>query len=564
MILNDEVVKCFKTQLQQAVIVCSERCLFYSVKWATEVLDGIREDFLDTEIPFTRNQENLPTLSIYHNPYEVQLPPLTEVEYNKYQYAKALFNMRQFDSVTDLLQNSKSPRLYFLRLYAKYLAGEKRKEELTQEVLGITENAKSENMELDSIYEELAEDHEKGSLDAFSLYLYGVVLKQRDAQFKAAAVLLESIKKYQFNWSAWVELSTLVHTKKMMWDLQTLLNQELDDSIIKDFFLAKLYIDLHQPVHVFREIMEPLTVYFPNSAYITAQWAVLFYENMDYNESLVFFEELRSAHPSRLEDMDVFSNLLYLQESRDKLCILALECGKIDKYRAETCCVQANYYSAKRDMEESIEYFKRALKLNRSYPLAWTLLGHDYIEVKNINAAIECYRRAASLNSRDYRSWYGLGQAYELMKLPFDAIYYYQKATDLRPNDGRMWKALAGCYRGLRQEIDMNECYKRAVSCDSAGRNVAIIQVGRIYEKMGKTNTAINYYHRAWELTKNANVSDDLAEISLKLARYAMIRKYYDSAEQYALTALNAQHPYHEVARGILDEIRIFRGIGTK
>ncbi|GAA5801892.1 hypothetical protein HPULCUR_007350 [Helicostylum pulchrum] len=224
----------------------------------------------------------------------------------------------------------------------------------------------------------------------------------------------------------------------------------------------------------------------------------------DYNESLVFFEDLRSAHPSRLEDMDVFSNLLYLQESRDKLCILALECGKIDKYRAETCCVQANYYSAKRDMEESIEYFKRALKLNRSYPLAWTLLGHDYIEVKNINAAIECYRRAASLNSRDYRSWYGLGQAYELMKLPFDAIYYYQKATDLRPNDGRMWKALAGCYRGLRQEIDMNECYKRAVSCDSAGRNVAIIQVGRIYEKMGKTNTAINYYHRAWELTKNA------------------------------------------------------------
>ena len=45
-------------------------------------------------------------------------------------------------------------------------------------------------------------------------------------------------------------------------------------------------------------------------------------------------------------------------------------------------------------MPESIEYFKRALKLNRSYHLAWTLLGHDYIELKNTNAAIECYRRA--------------------------------------------------------------------------------------------------------------------------------------------------------------------------
>ncbi|KAI8094223.1 anaphase-promoting complex subunit Apc8 [Thamnidium elegans] len=543
MILNDEAVKSFKTQLQQAVIVCSERCLFYSVKWATEILDGIRDDLLDTRIPFTQNEVHLPTVSIYHNPYESQLPPLTEVEYNKYQYAKALFQMRQFDSVTHLLQNSKSPRLYFLRLYAKYLSGEKRKEELTQEVLGITEDAKSENMELDFIYEELAEDHEKGSLDAFSLYLYGVVLKKRNVQFKAAAVLLESIKKYQFNWSAWVELSTLVHNKKMLLDLQTLLNRELDGSIIKDFFLAKLCIDLHQPVNIFRDIMEPLTVYFPKSAYITAQWAVLFYENMDYNESLAFFEDLRQSHPSRLEDMDVFSNLLYLQESKDKLCILALECGKIDKYRPETCCVQANYYSAKRDMEESIEYFKRALKLNRSYPLAWTLLGHDYIEQKNTNAAIECYRRAVSLNSRDFRSWYGLGQAYELMKLPFDAIYYYQKATDLRPNDARMWRALAGCYRGLRQETEMNDCYKRAVACDRAGKNSAMIQVGRIYEKMGKTNTAIDYYHKVWEQTRNASVSDELAEISLKLARYAMTKKHYDNAEQYAQTALNTKHP---------------------
>lgn len=52
------------------------------------------------------------------------------------------------------------------------------------------------------------------------------------------------------------------------------------------------------------------------------------------------FEELRRAFPSRLEDMDVFSNLLYLQDSKDKLCVLALECDKIDKYRPETCCVR--------------------------------------------------------------------------------------------------------------------------------------------------------------------------------------------------------------------------------
>lgn len=50
-------------------------------------------------------------------------------------------------------------------------AGEKRREELSQEIFGVTEDTKADNLELDSIYEELAEDHSKGNLDAFGLYL---------------------------------------------------------------------------------------------------------------------------------------------------------------------------------------------------------------------------------------------------------------------------------------------------------------------------------------------------------------------------------------------------------
>lgn len=97
---------------------------------------------------------------------------------------------------------------------------------------------------------------------------------------KASIVLLESIRKYQYNWSAWMELALLVKTKKQFRDIQTLLNRNMENSIIKDFFLAKLCIDLHQPMSLFKEIMEPLTSYFPKSAYVLSQWAVLFYENM--------------------------------------------------------------------------------------------------------------------------------------------------------------------------------------------------------------------------------------------------------------------------------------------
>lgn len=33
-------------------------------------------------------------------------------------------------------------------------------------------------------------------------------------------------------------------------------------------------------------------------------------------------------------------------------------------------------------------YFRRALKLNRNYLSAWTLMGHEYVEMKNTPAAI--------------------------------------------------------------------------------------------------------------------------------------------------------------------------------
>jgi anaphase-promoting complex subunit 8 len=39
-------------------------------------------------------------------------------------------------------------------------------------------------------------------------------------------------------------------------------------------------------------------------------------------------------------------------------------------------------------------YFKRSLMLNREYLPAWTLMGHEFVELKNSHAAIEAYRKA--------------------------------------------------------------------------------------------------------------------------------------------------------------------------
>lgn len=114
-----------------------------------------------------------------------------------------------------------------------------------------------------------------------------------------------------------------------------------------------------------------------------------------------------------------------------------------------------NHYSLRQDPERAIQYFRRATELDQSYLPAWTLMGHEYVEIKNSHAAIESYRRAIGMllrffvaygiekidgrtdffvdvNRKDYRAWYGLGQAYELLNMHQYSLYYYQRATALR------------------------------------------------------------------------------------------------------------------------------------
>lgn len=51
-----------------------------------------------------------------------------------------------------------------------------------------------------------------------------------------------------------------------------------------------------------------------------------------------------------------------------------------------------NYYSMRCQHEKAALYFQRALKLSPRCLGAWTLMGHEYMEMKNTSAAIQAYR----------------------------------------------------------------------------------------------------------------------------------------------------------------------------
>jgi anaphase-promoting complex subunit 8 len=110
-----------------------------------------------------------------------------------------------------------SQKALFLSLYAKYLSGEKRKDEESEMILGPSDGAVTQNKELNGISAMLElwfkERHAKGKDGGGWLeYLYGIILAKGKNEDLAKEWLIRSVNLCPFNWGAWQELAHLIGT----------------------------------------------------------------------------------------------------------------------------------------------------------------------------------------------------------------------------------------------------------------------------------------------------------------------------------------------------------------
>ena len=364
-----------------------------------------------------------------------------------------------------------SQKSLFLGLYARYLAGEKRKEEESEMVLGPADGGQTTNHELSALARGLesyfrardASDPQLKRPQGWLEYLYGVILAKSKQENMAQQWLLRSVRLNPYHWGAWEELSALLSSVD---DLNAHLSSSLlPQNIMTLFYQTHAYVDLFSTTDApttFSSLNALLQI-FPSSTFLLTQLALSHYHAKDFETSASIFQDLLTTHPHRLDALDHYSNILYVMADRPKLAFLAHLCTAIDKFRPETCCVVGNYYSLCSQHEKAVMYFRRALTLDRSFLSAWTLMGHEYIELKNTHAAIESYRRAIDVNRKDYRAWYGLGQAYEVLDMGFYALFYYQRAAGLKPYDPKMWQAVGSCYAKMDKAEQAIKALKRAL-----------------------------------------------------------------------------------------------------
>lgn len=479
---------------------------------AAELLDAIPEqedDNFDGDSQMSgaadAPSQSFPVSSSQSDPDEIALEAK---ETHKYLLAKAFFDTKEFDrcaavflppiipagglavfekpkgrTPTSTPSKSKGknkqadasilPRLsqksLFLALYARYIAGEKRKEEESEMVLGPADGGQTINRELSGLARGLesyfrsrdTHDPDLKKSHGWLEYLYGLILARSKQEELAQQWLLRSVRLNPYHWGAWLELSHLLSSIDQLSLHMSFLPENIMSLIYNVYASVDLFSTSDAP-QTFTALQHLLGI-FPSSTFIKTQLALSYYHDKDFETSASIFQELLVDHPHRLDALDHYSNILYVMTDRPKLAFLAHLATSVDKFRPETCCVVGNYYSLCSQHEKAVMYFRRALTLDRSFLSAWTLMGHEYVELKNTHAAIESYRRAVDVNRKDYRAWYGLGQAYEVLDMGFYALFYYQRAAGLRPYDAKMWQAVGSCYAKMDRTDQAIKALKRAL-----------------------------------------------------------------------------------------------------
>lgn len=522
-----------RQELRKSVIDCRERGLYEAAAWSAQQLNALPAE--------TRACSN--SLA----------GPLSDPETDDFLLAKSLFDCREYQRCAHHLDRAEATdtKSLFLKSYALYLAGERRKHEEKIELSGTLGKVDVQNRMLESLESDLAKLRSDDRADGFCLYVYGLVLADRDKKDLAKEVLAESVTLYACNWSAW---KALLDVCKEWDDVSSL---RLPDHAARDFFFAAMSLELHWNGEALSR-MAKLSEQFPRSDYLMLKAATAHYNMRKMDEAQELFEDLISHDEYQLDGMDIFSNILYMKEDFAGLSHLAHRAVIIDKYRPETCCIIGNYYSLKGQHEKAVVYFQRALKLDPDCLEAWTLIGHEYVEMKNPNAAIEAYRRAVDLNPRDFRAWYGLGQTYEMLVMPYYALYYFRRAAQLRPYDARMWVAMGQCYAhdNLKCYDAAAKCYRRAVTSGDH-ENIVLHKLAELYKLMNQFDAAFSCYKQNLEhIDQQNDVGQDGIDALTFMADYCVKKKRLSEAEMYAMRLQDFGGPAKDKGRQIMEQIQ--------
>ena len=223
-----------------------------------------------------------------------EIPPGPDLD--TFTLAKSYFDLKEFDRAAFFARKLTSNLGRFLHLYARFMSAEKKRmDDLTDSVVSPDSTQLSQ---LRQLRVELQQLHADGQLDAYGLYVYGIVLRKLSLPDLATPVLCEAVAGEPGHWGAWLELSCLVTSRDKLaslqlpdhWCKQVISPSDfLQMQIEFQVFLAHTYLELQQNEQAVEIYIGLSGAGLSNSTYIMAQVLSL--------PLLNFFQTLKTILP---------------------------------------------------------------------------------------------------------------------------------------------------------------------------------------------------------------------------------------------------------------------------
>lgn len=226
-----------------------------------------------------------------------------------------------------------------------------------------------------------------------------------------------------------------------------------------------------------------------DSPWVMAQVGRALYEQAAYPEAEKLYKRLRYVAPTRFEDMEIYSTILWHLKRETDLAFLAHELIDASWQSPQAWCALGNSWSLARDHEQALRCFKRATQLCPKFAYAFTLQGHEHVANEEYDKALISYRLGMAADKRHYNAWYGVGRVYEKLGSYDKAFVHYSAASSINPTNA-----------------------------------VLICCIGTVLEKQKQPRQALKYFTKATELAPRSALT------RFKKARTLMSISEYQAA----------------------------------
>ena len=266
--------------------------------------------------------------------------------------------------------------------------------------------------------------------------------------------------------------------------------------------------------------------------WVLAQIGRAHYEQTSYVEAEKVFTRIKSMAPSRLEDLELYSTILWHLKHPIDLAYLAHEIVDIDRNSPQAWCTVGNSFSLQRDHDQALKCFKRATQIDPKFAYAFTLQGHEHVANEEYDKALSAYRAAIGAESRHYNAWYGLGRVFEKQGKYNFAEQHYRTAASINPTNPVLVTCIGNVLEKTKSHRAALVQYSKACELDPKSPLCRF--------KKARVLMALHEHQKALvELKVLKDIAPDEANVHFLLGKVYKVLRQKGSAIKHFTMALN-------------------------